>query len=318
MYEDDFIRYLVTKVAQMYYIEGFDQRSISARLDISISKVSRLLSEARRNGTVTITVNDTRDGRSSLEQRVEQIYGVTECLVARSYASRKRRFEELGRLTTGFLNRILDQDEYIGVSWGETLKGVAENIAVDPSRRIHVVPIIGAMGEFETGVYPNRIAASIALNSEGKNRLVHSPFIVSSSAIRQQLERDANYHAIMEIWRGIRCAIISTSDISESSSLSRYGIFNNSNLHELKEEKVKYTANGCFFTENGVRIHTSIEKLMMRMDLDQLKEIPHVVLCAAGTQKLDAVKAAIMGGFANTLVIDEEIAQGLVSEDRTT
>lgn len=311
---EDFNTYLITKVAQMYYIEGFDQRAISKRLDISISKVSRLLAEARRNGTVTITVNDTRDGRSNLEQQIERTYGVSECLVARSYASKKRRFEELGRLTTGFLNRILGQNEYVGVSWGETLKGVADNIAVDPSRRIQVVPIIGAMGEFETGVYPNRIAASIALNSEGKNRLVNTPFIVSSPEIRQQLEYDDSYLAITETWKQVSCAIISTGDVSQSSSLRRYGILSNADLRVLSDERVDYTANGCFFSAHGVRIHTSIEKRMIRMDLDQLKNVPHVVLCAAGAQKLGAVRAATRGGFANILVIDEEIAQGLVRE----
>src|SRR5690348_6783800 len=57
---------LLRWVAELYYEQQQGQADIAEVLGASVSKVSRLLAEARRRGIVTIHVEDSRAGESDL------------------------------------------------------------------------------------------------------------------------------------------------------------------------------------------------------------------------------------------------------------
>src|SRR5205807_9995543 len=60
-------RELLRWVAEMYYLQQQGQAEIAALIGVSVSKVSRLLAEARREGIVTIQVASPSAGESELE-----------------------------------------------------------------------------------------------------------------------------------------------------------------------------------------------------------------------------------------------------------
>src|SRR6202171_4099362 len=59
---------LLRWVAHLYSLQQQGQADIAALIGVSVSKVSRLLAEARRQGVVTIQVADSRVGDSDLER----------------------------------------------------------------------------------------------------------------------------------------------------------------------------------------------------------------------------------------------------------
>src|SRR5437870_4758233 len=61
---------LLRWVAELYYLQEQGQADIAALIGVSISKVSRLLAEARRQGIVTIKVSASRLGESELEREL--------------------------------------------------------------------------------------------------------------------------------------------------------------------------------------------------------------------------------------------------------
>src|SRR5437764_14650346 len=69
------LRHLV-KVAQLYYEDDLNQEEISARLQLSRTKVARLLQEARRIGIVQIRVVAPHRTSLALERRLERVFGL--------------------------------------------------------------------------------------------------------------------------------------------------------------------------------------------------------------------------------------------------
>ena len=72
---------LLVKVSKMYYEEGLAQDDIILRLNLSRSKISRLLQQARDEGIVQITVTTPRHMYSDLENGLEKQYGLAECKI---------------------------------------------------------------------------------------------------------------------------------------------------------------------------------------------------------------------------------------------
>ncbi|WP_258933924.1 helix-turn-helix domain-containing protein [Nesterenkonia pannonica] len=61
----------------MYYAENWTMQHIAHELGVSRSTVSRLLTEAREQGIVRISLHPPTDRPNALEHRIAEIYGVT-------------------------------------------------------------------------------------------------------------------------------------------------------------------------------------------------------------------------------------------------
>ena len=77
---------LLLEVAHLYWDEGLDQARIASRMGYSRPTVSRMLSEARRHGVVTVTVSHPIERLMALEEQLAQAFGLKEARVAEDRA----------------------------------------------------------------------------------------------------------------------------------------------------------------------------------------------------------------------------------------
>ena len=54
---------------------------------------------------------------------------------------------------------------------------------------------------------------------------------------------------------------------------------------------------------------------LITLDEDALRAIPEVIAVVSGASKADAVRAALRGGLAQSLVVDSELARALLRQD---
>src|SRR6266851_4525689 len=81
---------LLRWVAELYYVQQQGQAEIATLIGASVSKVSRLLAEARRQSIVTIQVAATRVGDSEFERALAQQLGLQAVYVARRASPTRR------------------------------------------------------------------------------------------------------------------------------------------------------------------------------------------------------------------------------------
>ena len=77
---------LLLEVAHLYWDEDLDQATIASKMGYSRPTVSRMLSEARRHGVVTVTVSHPIERLMALEERLTQTFGLKEARVAEDRA----------------------------------------------------------------------------------------------------------------------------------------------------------------------------------------------------------------------------------------
>ena len=166
----------LAKIARLYHLEDVGQREIAERLNVSTASVSRALARARDLGIVHISIDESSTAsHAGLEIAMEQRFGLRECLLVGRSERLEQTYSDLAEQIGALLSRVLRPGATLGLSWGETLKAVGENLPANTSVRADVVPIIGAMGRIETGVYPNSIARSFAEKLGGNAYLVNTP-----------------------------------------------------------------------------------------------------------------------------------------------
>src|SRR3954451_19162103 len=73
---------LMAKIARLYHEQGLRQTEIADRLDLSQSRVSRMLKQAEREGIVRITVAVPQGFYPELEDRLQSIFGLREVVIA--------------------------------------------------------------------------------------------------------------------------------------------------------------------------------------------------------------------------------------------
>ncbi|MEL6149194.1 MAG: winged helix-turn-helix transcriptional regulator, partial [Chloroflexota bacterium] len=101
---------LLATIASSYYILNQSQGEIAKRLDMSTSKVSRLLKEARERGIVDIRINMPIPRDIELEQRLIDHFGLKDAYVLKTadVSNPQARTNAIGKLAANYIKRMLE------------------------------------------------------------------------------------------------------------------------------------------------------------------------------------------------------------------
>ena len=303
----------VTKVARLYYIEGKRQREIAQHCGISLTTVHRYLAKARALQIVETRIHGIFGRFSELEVEIEKRFGVIECLVASDDSEQSvHTYQQIGALVGELIERLVSDGSFLGVSWGRTLKFLGDHLSVSRPVRANVVPIIGAMGIVESGVYPNAIAASFARQLGGKSYLVNVPAFFDSRATKESFMSESEPSRVTTLWNSIDTIVVGTSDIQDDCSLVTDGPLSVDDVAYLRRQGATLTCNGCFLGPEGQSIPNSVSDRAMTMSAEEMWAKQNTVLVAGGRRKVTPVRSILATGGVNYLVIDEALATSLV------
>ena len=303
----------LSKIARFYYSERLTQQEIAGRLNISRTKVSRYLDEARKDKIVEIKINLPEEDYSNLEYRIEKSFKIKECIVVPTFDNK----EEILKMMAGPLNnlfeRILAGGSYLGIGWGSSLKGISDYINVSGKSDIKVVPIIGGLGKIGTGVHTNSVAKNIADRLGSISYMIHSPAVLDSKEIREIVENDSNTREIIKLSEKIDTALVGLSDIGPDSTLIKTGSFSLEEFKYLDSLGVVGDVNLIFINENGKHVPNRIDERIVRISPDRFKKVKNVIGVAFGRRKLKVILGALRGGLINILFTDEETAENIIN-----
>ena len=311
MNELDKKRFLA-KIAGLYYLEGLTQQSIAGKLNISRTKVSRYLTRARSEGIAEIKINYPREDFSSLEFQIEKKYRIKECIIASTLETSEATIGAMGGSLNNLLSRILKNNSYIGIGWGQSLRELSNYINIMEKNDIKVVPMIGGLGKTGTGVHTNSVAKNIADRMGGISYMIHSPAVLDNKEVKEIVEKDSNVREIMEMASNIDTALIGISDLSLDSTLIKTGSFTAEDFRYLEGLGVVGDVNLIFIDERGNHVPNKIDERIVRLPLEGLKKIVNVIGVAFGKRKLKVLLGALRGQIINILFTDEETAMEII------
>lgn len=306
---------LLVKVSKMYYEEGLAQDDIILRLNLSRSKISRLLQQARDEGIVQITVSTPRHLFSDLETRLEKTYGLDEVIVVEAHTddSRENIIHELGVAAAGYLERSVTAETILGISWGSTLHSMVAALHSKHLPKTKVVQIIGGLGQPEAEVHATDLCHRLARSLGSQLTLLPVPGIVASQQACHVLLSDLYIRQVIEMFNHLDIAFVGIGAPHPNSVLIRdSSILSSAELDCLLQNGAVGDIALRFFDAQGGPVQSDIDQRVIGITFEQLKRTPRVVGIAGGPEKFQAILGVLRGKLVNVLITDSKTAEKLI------
>lgn len=310
---------LMTKVAQMYHEQGLRQAEIAARLDLSQSRVSRLLKQAEHEGIVRTTVAVPKGFFPDLEQALQARYGLREAViidVERDDDAEVMR--AIGAAAASYVETTIGTGEVVGISsWSGTLLAMVD--AMHPLVRPvaeGVVQILGGVGNPAAEGHATHLTRRLAELVGGEARLLPAPGVAGSPESRNALLDDPFVRRSMEWVQRVTLALVGIGSLTPSKLLAASGnIFTADELDQLQELGAVGDICLRFFNAEGVPVESTLDERVVGVELDQLQLFNRTVALAGGERKLAAIHGALRSRYVNVLITDRFTAERLVDVD---
>ena len=310
---------VMTKVARLYHSRGVRQTEIASRLGISQARVSRLL-RAAEEAQIVRTVVVTPDGLyAELEEALETRYHLDQVHVVDIIDDDEIELtNDLGRAAATALQSLPGEAETIGfTSWSRSLRQMAH--VMRPSRRqgdITVVEMLGDVGPPRLEHEATRATQRIADIVGATPLFLRTPGVLASASLREAtIDHDAHTRAALAAHDHIDLALVGIGNCEiETPLVAGDNFFSTEQLERAKSLGAVGQVNLRFIDVDGRAVASELDALVIGVTLDQLKVVKRRVGVAGGASKYEAVRAALRGGWINTLVTDVVTAERLLGE----
>lgn len=315
---------MLIKVARLYYQEDMTQLRIAKRLCLSRQKVQRLLSQARDQGVVRITIKPIMGANSDTEDRLERRFGLREAVVVETsdYDDQPTVSSEVGAAAAAHLLRVVKSRDRIVISWGTPLLGMVNSLIHSAKQNValkdvQVIQGLGGLVDPNNEVHASELTKRLAAALGGNAVLLPAPGAAGTRAARDVLYADPHVQETLRKACSANLAFVSIGAPRPDSILVQKGsIVTWPELEALKAKGAVGDISLRYFDSNGDLISSELNQRAIGLTLAQLKEIPHVVGIAGGAAKFKAIAGALNGKFLDVLVTDHITAQRLLAIDK--
>lgn len=298
---------LMHQAATLYYLEEATQAEIAGRLGVSRASVSRLLSEARREGIVRIEVIAPVDRDvEELERRVAGALGLDAVWLSRLPARGPVGARLAPSVSTALQAVGLLAGDVLLVSSGRTVYEAAQ-AELPPLPKVLLAPMIGGHDEPEAWYAPNEITRQMALKVGGIPTFLYAPALPSPE-LYDTLQDDPSARRVIEMWSTARCAVMGVGAPPLSRTSLPSFVRNDMNTLQVAVGDV------CsrFYDADGAPVPFTDSERLLATGLDLVQRIPTCIAVAAGREKVAAIRAGAAARYFNQLVTDTETASALL------
>lgn len=306
---------LLADVAEMYYIEGRDQTDISQKVGVSRSMISRMLTEARRQGIVEIKVFRPIQTDHDLEDAIRQQYGVKNVLVvSMDDAKPEKLLNNLGQAAADVLKKLIKPDLVIGVAWGTAVSATVGAMQSVNEPSIRVIQLVGAQGARNAEYDGHAIVKILAEKVNGEGYYINAPYLCPTPEIARSLKDVKGIKETIDLGKMVDVALLGIgTTIKEYSSYYLSGLLTDREIDVFINHGVVGDIASNYFKLDGTPYHDAFLNRVITISMDDLKRIPIRLAIVGGSAKVNAVIGALNSDLVNYLVIDSTTARQILS-----
>jgi DNA-binding transcriptional regulator LsrR (DeoR family) len=305
------------EVAQKYYLHDVTMDVIARQKGTSRSTVSRLLRYARDAGLVEIRIMPPHSRSHQLRSVISDAFEVeVEIVPVPATATSVERLERTAIHTARFLNSVFESDMIIGVSWGTMVQAISRCLIAKQTTNSQFVQLNGTGFSRATGShYSGAVMDAFGQAFDAYVWQFPVPVYFDSAETAAALLRERSMQRIVALQQRADAVLFSVGTVTGGVPSSPYlhGYYlDESDFRQLGEDgavgDIATSYIGAAGSHGGIRMNSRTSG----PDLDRLREVKYRICAVSGDHKIEAVVAALRGGYVSHLVIDEITATGLL------
>ncbi|EJL94268.1 transcriptional regulator with sigma factor-related N-terminal domain containing protein [Herbaspirillum sp. CF444] len=311
------VAHSAVRVARLYYFQNMTTAAIAEEIGTSRATVSRLLSYAMENGLVEIRVHDPLELSGNLEATIRKHHPLRSIQVVPVPASANEREsrQRVAAHTAAYLNSLVLPSTVIGLAWGNMVAAVADNLVPKHVHGVAVVQLNGSGAGANIGnTFGESIVSRFAQNYGAQAHSFPVPAFFDYADTRDALWRERSVKAIRTLQSNASILLFSIGAAETGSHVHTGGYLDKHDRQDLLKDGVVGDIATVFFREDGSWRDVALNARSSGPDLDRFQSAAHAICVVSGKGKIPGLRAALLGGYINELVIDEPTARLLVEE----
>ncbi len=306
-------RQLLVRIARLYYEQKKTHAEIGDLIHVSRFTVSRLLQRAQELGIVEIKIHDQWEESELLAEQLCAEFSLKEAIVLiRRERSDTELREGLGYLAANYLDRHLQPGWTLGISWGRTLDSLVAMLQPSEKKAIKVVQMMGHAGLKNPEIDGPDLTRRLAEKYESEYFYLPAPLIVENVKLKEELIKQPSIKEVLAVAHNANIVVsgVGTLDMVDYSVWAGY-LTEMDVVNLIKNGAIGHVC-GQFFDTQGRLLDIDINKRFIGLNLEEMKQIDHVVCVAGGTSKYPAILGGLRGGLFNVLITDDMVAKEIL------
>lgn len=299
------------RAAWLYYMEGLTQDQVAQILNLTRTKVLRMLAAAREDGTVQIRVTSPIAHCARLEREVRARFSMERVVVVPNPQDEAKVPSVIGAALGQLLPDLLVDGMTIGLGWGRTLSSSLPFLLPMGHARSTTISMLGGLTHVSSS-NPSEFAWRFADRLGGDCYMLAGPVFAPDRATRDAL---VGHRGIAEVFRRtdrLDLAICSVGDFTRDSIFVQYGLLERADLDSLERAGAVGDILCRFIDADGVVLDHFVNDRVLAVDPRQLTQARRTILASGGWSKFPAIKAAMTLLHPDILVTDERTAERLL------
>ena len=298
---------LMVKAAWYYYFENMTQQAIADRLSISRMRVIKLLEAARQNGIIQFRLRSDGVGMAEQSRALMEKYHLKDVFLIPSAEEESTVNESIARAGAMYIADRLGDNACINVGYGDTLSRTLNHLATMVETPVTCISLTGGVSPYLPNTRSNVLNARLYL--------IPAPLLASSQEMASAMRGESSVSEIFDMAELSSFTLVGIGSIHDSATVVKSGVLSRNDLFYLRMHNAVGDILCHFFDREGRLLQTPIEDRLISTPLSRLKTLRNVVGLAAGAQKADAIRAALLGGYLDVLVTDEATASLLLKDE---
>ena len=302
----DYENILMIRAAWYYYMENYTQQRISELLGVSRARVIGLLEKARQTGVIQFRIRQDGNRYIKAEQDLISRFGLKDVFTVPKADSLANLNESIAQAAAMYILRRAADNAFINMGYGDTTSRVLNHLAMAAEEPLNMVSLTGGVNYYLPNTSSNVFNARLYL--------IPSPLLLSSQKLRDSMRQEP---VVEEVYRMIplsRMSVIGIGSMSREATILKNGVLNENDFTILKLQGAVGDLLSHFVDREGKLISVEQDRQLMSTSLEDLRMLENVIGVAGGLSKVDAILAALRGGYVDILITDEETAQALLEQ----
>jgi len=301
---------LSASVARRYYLDGRSKVEIAGEFGLSRFKVARLIDEARASGLVRIEIGHKGLIDVDLSARVQERFGLQHAVVVDVTDDRDESVRKhLGQVAAELLTEVIGPDDVLGVAWSRSVGAMAK--ALPRLSAIPVVQLTGALAMPDGDESAIDIVRDVARAAGGPAYVFYAPFMLPDAATARALRQQREVALAFDQLPRVSKAVVGVGLWAPGQS-TLYDAAREHDRKALGRLGVCAEVSGVFLSVDGHPVETPLTERIIGVDVEQMREIPEVIVIAYGAAKVPAARAVLRSGLVGGLVTHKSFAQALL------
>ncbi len=312
MAEDNTRQDLAVRVAWLYHDRQLTQQEIADRLGLSRSTISRVLTEAERDGIIRVVITQPLPESARLAEALIERYELAGAVVGTALDGEPPALAAAIATARRLESIAASGSVTIAAGWGRTIALSAGETRPIPTSD---VTIVDAFGHTTTDDTTAAVEVTNTLARKFDARVMHvpSPGFAPSTEIAGTFLASPPVARALEKARSADVLLVSVGIVGCESLLVAEGFMTEEAMNEVTEAGAVGEVFGWYFDADG----NSVEAPSLHpvaLTLDDMRNASRVIGVAGGVEKVDAIRGAIASGILDEIAIDETLAEELLKE----